>query len=142
MSTPLPAEPARGPHLRLRRPDGLPPFEKRAAVAFSAAILPWLVFASAWAVEALVPGDWSLDNHVVLVVSLAVVLWVVALGGPIIAVVVGGMVHRRLRATPDDVRPRGLGMAIAARVIGWLTLALWAGVLGLVCLSMRHLNLG
>ncbi len=139
MTARVPTEPARGPHLRLRRPDGLPPFATGAAVAFAAAILPWLTFAALWAVDALVPGDDLIGNSLTLAVVFAGILWITTLGGPVVAVAVGGVVHRRLRAMPEDLRPRGVGMVIAARVIGWLTLALWAAAIGVVCLSVRGL---
>jgi hypothetical protein len=139
MTPRAPTEPAQGPHLRLRARSALPPFAKGAAVAFAGALLPWLVFAASLASAALVgyggsPGERALGQLVAAVLSLG------SMAGPIVAVVVGGRVHRRLRALPADERPRGLTMAITARVLGWLTIALWTVSMGVVCIAMRNFS--
>jgi hypothetical protein len=56
--------------------------------------------------------------------------------GPIVGFSLGGAVSRRLRAIPEDDRPRGSGMARAARVIGGLTILLWFLVIAAFCGGM------
>ncbi|MCC7070300.1 MAG: hypothetical protein IT383_03195 [Deltaproteobacteria bacterium] len=132
----LPCEAATGPHLRLRLRDGLPPFEKRAAVAFAAAMLTCIPFLAMRVVDVPSSRVGLTPEGLLPVMVIMVFLGIVSLGRPNIAVWVGSDVHRWLRAMPLDVRPRGTAMVIAARVIGWLTLALWALTIGWVSLTV------
>jgi hypothetical protein len=121
-----PTEPARGPTLALRAEDGLPPFERSAAIAFLCSVAPLLFYASA-TITWLMSGVPSPQR------GGAAVFWLLffcAAGlaffvGPIVGIIVGTRTVGRLRAIPEEVRRRGLRMAIAARVLGLVCVCIW-----------------